>query len=182
MKLGLAFKIFFRTLSNAETAASVAQILAGQQPSLPPQGQVTAVKTPAKAPAPAKPARNEALSLLATLQREARLIDFLQETLESYSDDQIGAAVRDIHRDSAAVLNRLYALRPASEQSEGSSTTLEPGFSATRYKLVGKVEGEGPFTGVITHQGWEATRCETPSWQGTEADKNVLAPVEVEVK
>jgi hypothetical protein len=39
-----------------------------------------------------------AVQLLAALQREGRLIDFLQEDLGDYGDDQIGAAVRSIHR------------------------------------------------------------------------------------
>ncbi len=45
--------------------------------------------------------------------REARLVDFIQESLAGYSDAQIGAVARDVHRDSAAVLNRLFALKPA---------------------------------------------------------------------
>jgi hypothetical protein len=179
MKLGLAFKIFFRTLSSPETADAVADLLAQPRPALPAQEKPAPTTKPAE---PAKPVRSEALTLLATLQREARLIDFLQEQLDDYSDDQIGAAVRDIHRDSAAVLERLYAPRPASEHGEGESITLESGFSATRYRLIGKVEGEGPFSGSVTHQGWEATKSETPSWQGHPSDARVLAPVEVEVK
>ena len=179
MKLGLAFQIFFRTLANKETAEAVAQLLAGDQPTLPTPKQSEPLKPE---PPKAKVIRSEALTLLATLQREARLIDFLKESLESYTDEQIGAAVRDIHRDSGAALERLYAIRPAAEHGEGEAITLATGFSATRFRLVGNVEGEGPFHGAVTHHGWQATRCETPSWQGTEADALVLAPVEVEVK
>ena len=35
--------------------------------------------------------RHDALSLLAVLQREARLLDFLKEPVEGYSDAQVGA-------------------------------------------------------------------------------------------
>ena len=38
-----------------------------------------------------------AVQMLAALQREGRLVDFLQEDLSSYEDSQIGAAVRNIH-------------------------------------------------------------------------------------
>src|SRR5947209_3736853 len=37
------------------------------------------------------------LRLLALLQREGRLLDFLLEDIQSYPDAHIGAAVRDIH-------------------------------------------------------------------------------------
>ena len=90
MNLGLAFKIFFRTLFNAETADSVRHVLAGDTPAL------TAEKKAPAPKAPPKPVRSEALTLLATLQREARLIDFLKESLDNYADDQIGAAVRAV--------------------------------------------------------------------------------------
>ena len=43
--------------------------------------------------------------MLAILQRDSRLVDFLMEDIAAYSDDQIGAAVRELHdqcRDSIA--------------------------------------------------------------------------------
>ena len=46
-----------------------------------------------------KPARSEAIALLETLQREARLVDFIKEPIDVYADAQVGAAVREIHRD-----------------------------------------------------------------------------------
>jgi hypothetical protein len=36
--------------------------------------------------------------MLGILQREGRLIDFLEEDVASFTDAQIGAAVRDIHK------------------------------------------------------------------------------------
>src|SRR3954463_4131073 len=51
-------------------------------------------------PKPQPPPRQSAepLWLLTLLQREGRLLDFLLEDVESYANEQIGAAVRDIHR------------------------------------------------------------------------------------
>ena len=58
--------------------------------------------------------------MLATLQREARFVDFVKESLEGYADAQIGAVARDVHRDCGAVLERLFALRPVlADQEEG---------------------------------------------------------------
>src|SRR3954452_4748043 len=47
---------------------------------------------------PAKPS-GAPLRFLALLQRKGRLIDFLMEDIQPYSNEQIGQSVRDIHRD-----------------------------------------------------------------------------------
>jgi hypothetical protein len=125
--------------------------------------------------------RSEALTLLATLQREARLIDFIKEDLSAYDDAQIGAAVRDIHRDCAVVLERLFALRPLHDQEEGARVEIPAGFHPGRIKLTGRVSGQPPFRGIVTHQGWEATRCSLPEWSGEGEAARVIAPAEVEM-
>ena len=61
-------------------------------------------------PVVAKPNHDDgprgALQLLALLQRDGRLVDFLQEEIDAYTDAQIGAAVRDIHRGCRKVARR----------------------------------------------------------------------------
>jgi len=135
-------------------------------------------KRPAAAPRP----RSEALTLLSTLQREARFVDFVQEPLEGYSDAQVGAVARDVHRDCGKVLERLFALVPVAAQQEGDEIEVTAGFDPARYRLTGSVEGEPPFRGRLTHHGWEATRCDLPVWSGKEAAARIIAPVEVELK
>ena len=61
---------------------------------------------------PEPPVRNDAIGLLAALQREARFIDIVKEPLGDYSDAQVGAAARDVLRDCGAVLDRLFKLEP----------------------------------------------------------------------
>jgi hypothetical protein len=143
----------------------------------PPAPKVAA--PPPKPVAPARAARSEALTLLEALQREARLIDFLKEDIAPYQDAQIGAAVRDIHRDGGKVLERLFALRPVLDQAEGSAVTLG-GDQAGRIRLVGKVR-EGVASGSLVHHGWEATKVELPVWSGPVAAERVVAPAEVEL-
>ena len=58
--------------------------------------------------------------MLAALQRESRLVDFLQEDFSGYSDDQIGAAVREVQRDSQKVIEHFFALRPIVAAEEGA--------------------------------------------------------------
>ena len=174
----LAFRIFFRTLFNASIAEQVARIFAGGAPTAIP----TPVPQPKQPPATKPPARREAITLLAALQREARLVDFVQESLAGYSDAQIGAAVRDIHRDCGAVFERLFALRPAVAQEEGSEVDIPAGFDPNRWRLTGQVTGQPPFRGRLVHPGWEATICEVPTWSGDPAAVRIVAPAEVEIQ
>lgn len=177
-RIWLAIRVFFMVLFNGSVAKLVGEALA--------RGATVAetpkVEKPAAAPKlPPKPLQSEAITLLATLQREARFIDFVQEQLQDYTDAQIGAAVRDVHRDCAKALERLFALRPVLEQEEGSPVEVQPGFDAGRYRLTGNVVGDPPFHGRLVHHGWEATVCEIPAWSGTASAARVIAPVEVEL-
>jgi hypothetical protein len=180
MRFLLAVRVFVRVLFDGTIAAPVEAILKGESPG--------AVDAPApRAPAegragPKAASRNEALTLLATLQREARFVDIIKEPLANYTDAQIGAAARDVLGDCAKVLDRLFALRPLVEQEEGSEVEAPAGFDTGRYRLVGNVHGQPPFRGILAHHGWQATRCELPRWSGSDASARVVAPVELEVK
>lgn len=183
-RISTAFRAFFRALGSAEVAKQLDEVLAGHAvPS-----QSTALPAPSKPAEPlkkpvpkAEPTRSDALSLLAALQREARLVDFLKEKLDGYSDAQIGAAARDVHRDSGTVLERMFALRPLTEAAEGAALDIAAGFDPLRYQLTGNVAGQPPFHGTLRHHGWEATKCELPAWTGGEAAQKIVAPMEVEV-
>lgn len=179
----LAIRVFFAVLFNGQTATRVSLALtntASATPEAPPP--VVTPKTEERPrPAPKKPTQSEAVTLLATLQREARLVDFLKEDLTNYTDDQVGAAVRAIHQDAAKVLDRLFAIQPLLSEEEGAQVAIPAGFDAARYRLTGKVSGEAPFTGTLRHHGWEATRCELPVFTGSESGAKTVAPAEVEI-
>lgn len=179
-RLATATRAFFRSLFDAAAAEQVERALSGNlTPALP---EPRPAPTPAPViPQPAKPARSEALTLLSTLQREARFVDFFQEKLDGYSDAQIGAAVRDVHRDTAAVLQRLFALKPVSEAGEGAEISLQGDVDAGRFRLTGNVTNQSAAKGRLVHAGWEAARCEMPIWTGHESAAKVVAPAEVEV-
>jgi hypothetical protein len=181
-RIWIAIRAFFLILFNAEVAQRVEEVLATRGISaVPKRGEET--KPPLQeVPSRRKPARSEAITLLATLQREARFVDFIKEPLTGFSDAQIGAVVRDIHRDCGAVLERLFALRPIVNQEEGAELEVPEGFDAGRFRLVGNVTGKPPFRGRLMHHGWEATICELPAWSGSESAARTIAPVEVELK
>jgi hypothetical protein len=122
------------------------------------------------------------LTLLAALQREARFVDFVQEPIDGYSDSQIGAAVREVHRQCAALFSRMFGLEHLVPQEEGSEVEVPREFDAARFRLTGNVSGEAPYRGRLVHQGWTASKCELPTWTGSSDSARVVAPAEVEVK
>jgi hypothetical protein len=175
-----ALRVFFLALFNRAVACQVDELLNRRS--------AAAAESPAPPTAPAapkspsrKPVRSEAVTLLATLQREGRLIDFLQEPLAGYGDAQIGAAARDVHRECAAVLERLFGLEPVVAQEEGAEIEVPAGYDAGRFRLTGNVTGQSPFRGRLVHHGWRVTRCELPAWSGKEDAAIIVAPAEVEL-
>ncbi len=178
-RLLLAFRAFFRILFNRALAEQIEPLLIAG-PGAPPAEPKPAPK-PKPPPKPAAPARSEALTLLASLQREARFVDFLRESLDDYADAQVGAAARDVHRGCAAVVERFFALRPLVDGEEGKEIEVPGGFDPGRFRLTGNVAGSPPFRGRIVHHGWEATACNVPEWTGGEAAARVVAPAEVEL-
>ena len=177
MRLVLAFQVFFKVLFQRAFADSIRALKAGPATSEP---QKTPREKPISAPKP-KPGRSDAITLLATLQREARLIDIVKEPLADYSDEQIGAAARDVLRESAKVLERLFDIQPLSEAEEGSSLEAPENHDPQQYHLIGNVTGEGPISGQMTHHGWTAKKCEVPQWNGKPDSKNIIAPIEIQV-
>jgi hypothetical protein len=183
-RIGTAFRIFFRVLGDDAAAGQARLILDGKAAFEAPKtsAQAAAPVVVAAPPVKIEPRRSDALNLLAVLQREARFVDFFKEDLSGYADDQIGKAARDVHRDTTGVLERLFAIRPVMDQSEGSSVDVPGGADAGRVRLTGNVTGQPPFRGTLQHAGWEATRVQLPEWTGAEASARVVAPAEVELK
>ncbi|MFH0901445.1 MAG: DUF2760 domain-containing protein [Pseudomonadota bacterium] len=122
-----------------------------------------------------------ALQLLAMLQREGRLIDFLREPIDAYDDAAIGAAVRDIHRGCAKVLGEHFVVEPVVPGEENSRFIVEKDFDPMHIRLVGGVNGKPPFHGLLRHHGWRAARVQLPV-VGDGVDLSVVAPAEVEVE
>jgi hypothetical protein len=176
----LAFRVFFLVLFKRTVAEQVAKALAGREAA--PTAAPAPAPPPKKPPVAKGPARSEAITLLAALQREARFVDFIQESLDGYADAQIGAVARDVHRDCKAVLARMFALRPAVADEEGKEVEVPAGFDSGRWRLTGNVTGEPPFRGRLVHPGWEATTCELPTWSGAAAAQRIVAPAEVELR
>jgi Domain of unknown function (DUF2760) len=120
------------------------------------------------------------LVLLAALQREGRLVDFLQQDAAGFSDEEIGAAARIVHGGCRKALRQFFEIKPATDGSEGSTITVAAGFDAQRIRLTGNVSGQPPFKGTLRHHGWIATEIRMPAISEA-LDPRVISPAEVEL-
>lgn len=166
-------------LPIAGTATAVAPAPA---PKPAPQAPPVAPAAPAPAAPVASPDRvreEGALLLLAHLQREGRLLDFLMDKIDGYQDAQIGAVVRQIHAGCKKAIVEHVAIEPVLPGAEESRVTLEKGYDARAVRLVGNVRGSPPFQGTLRHHGWRAKP--TKPFGSADGDPTVIAPAEVEL-
>ena len=173
-RLVLALRAFKRTLGDETFADGVARLERGELPGL--AAPVAAEVKPSLRETPP----DSALQLLALLQREGRLIDFLEENVSAYSDAEIGGAARVVHEGCHKVLHEYLRLEPARTEAEGARLTLAAGFDAATVRLTGNVVGQPPFTGTLMHRGWRVTEIKLPRLAEGH-DVRVLAPAEVEL-
>ncbi|WP_165226751.1 DUF2760 domain-containing protein [Aquisphaera insulae] len=152
----LSLKTFWRTLTDAAFAERV---------------------EPLFSPAPTGPD----LRILAVLQRDGRLVDFLQEDIDAYGDAQIGAAVRDIHRGCRKSLRDYLTIEPILHGPEESPVNVPADFDPAAIRLIGNVDGKPPFRGVLKHHGWRVSAVHLPSLPATRDETSVLSPAEVEI-
>lgn len=152
----LAIKAFWAVLTNAEFAARVEPLF---RPAL----------------------TGPDLRILAVLQRDGRLVDFLLEDIDAYTDSQVGAAVRDIHRGARKVLRDYLTIEPVLTDAEESIVSVPANFDPATIRLTGNVAGSPPFQGVLKHHGWRVKSVQLPVVPGARDQSAVLAPAEVEI-
>jgi hypothetical protein len=160
----LAFRYFFSILFLGEI----------------PQGPAATGAATAAGAAKAAESCDRAVQMLALLQRDGRLIDFLTEDVAPYPDEQLGAAVRNIHDNCRQVIERYVGIEPILDSAEDQPVTVPAGFDPATIKLIGNVAGEPPVKGLLRHRGWRVKGINLPVLpQGS--GRMVIAPAEVEV-
>lgn len=180
-RLWLAVVCFFRVVFDGAFAASARALLQSAS------GGAPAAETPAPVREPAEPAvqslvppaTDSALQLLGLLQREGRLVDFLQQDVSAFTDTDIGAAARVVHDGCRKALASHLEIHPVREEREGTGITLDV-VDPHAIKLVGNVSGSAPFRGTLRHRGWRAQSVRLPK-PVAGYDPSVLAPAEVEL-
>ena len=171
-RVAYAFRCFFALLLHGELPQDIARALGlPMATAAPPK---PAIEKPAEQPA------DRAVQMLALFQRDGRLVDFLTEDVSPYPDSQLGAAVRTIHTSCRQVLDRYLKLEPIILSEEDQPVTVQAGFDPAAIKLLGNVAGEPPIKGLLRHRGWRVKEATLPSLPQV-ADRNIVAPAEVEV-
>lgn len=181
-RLSFAFRCFFSLLLQGRIPQDILQALGWAKAEA---ATATTRKTTFAAPqvggkAPTAESLDRAVQMLALLQRDGRLVDFLEEDVSSYPDGQLGAAVRSIHTSCRQVLERYIKLEPILSFEEDQPVTVPVGFDPVAIKLVGNVTGEPPIRGLLRHRGWRVTEVTLPSLPQS-SGRAIVAPAEVEV-
>ena len=181
-RLVFAFRCFFSLLFHGKIPQEILQALSSSTAHAP---LMAATRMPATTEKPRGDASDSgaldrAVQMLALLQRDGRLVDFLEEDVSSYPDGQLGAAVRSIHSSCRQVLERYIKLEPVLSSEEDHPVTVPVGFDPAAIKLIGSVTGQPPIRGLLRHRGWRVSQVTLPSLpQGS--GRAIVAPAEVEV-
>ncbi|MEN3333080.1 MAG: hypothetical protein V7641_2445 [Blastocatellia bacterium] len=175
-RLAYAFKSFFGILSSGEIPREVVEEI------VQPAARVALGSTVIQEPPPVSPVEttDRAVQMLAILQRDGRLIDFLTEDISPYSDAQVGAAVRDLHQSCKQTLARYLTLEPIIASEEGEAVTVQEAIDPAAIKLIGNVTGKPPLRGLLRHRGWRVSAINLPPLPAA-SGRAVVAPAEVEI-
>jgi hypothetical protein len=176
-----AFQCFFSILFHGDIPSDTAEKLlkpAGPVPQAPPAPPSVAPLREVQPPA--SEVFNRAVQMLALLQRDGRLVDFLAENISAYPDAQLGAAVRTIHDTCRQALHRYVKLEPILDSAEDQPVTVQAGFDTAAIKLIGNVAGEPPLRGMLRHKGWRVKELNLPPLP-KDAGRMMIAPAEVEL-
>lgn len=178
-RIVLAFRAFFNLLFSGELSGEVLIALNLSRRSAAAPAKAAAAGK-AAAPVPAARTSDGALQILAILQRDSRLIDFLMEDVSGYSDEQIGSAVRELHDQCRDAIARYVTLAPVIDGVEGTYAKA-PAQDANLVKFVGNVPAQPPAGGTLRHKGWRASKVDLPNLTATQ-DATIIAPAEIEIE
>jgi Domain of unknown function (DUF2760) len=180
-RLSYAFRCFFSVLSNGEIPAEIApELIKGPAQPAPALDRRPSIDSAPQVEKPSLESVDRAVQILALLQRDGRLVDFITEDIAPYQDEQIGAAVRDVHESCRKVLEHYLELEPIIASDEGKPVTVEPDFDPAAIKLIGNVTGKPPLKGLLRHRGWRAARVNLPPLPDS-SGRSIIAPAEIEI-
>jgi len=158
-------------------------ILAGRGPEADTRSAAAEPARPVTVKTLASQADAEIVSFLAMLQARGRLVDFVMDDINAHDDTQVGAAARVVHAGCKAVLQEHFRICPVRQESEGSTVQVAAGYAADEYRLLGRISGPAPFSGVLVHHGWKTEVVNLPRiLRGSTERLPAIAPAEVELK
>jgi hypothetical protein len=175
-----AFQMYLSGSAVVLSLVALIAILVGRGP---PRAAGAEAARPTPVPTRTNQADAEIVSFLAMLQARGRLVDFLMDNINAHDDAQVGAAARVVHAGCKTVLLEHFRISPVRTESEGSTVQLAAGYSPDEYRLLGKISGPAPFSGVLVHHGWKTDAVNLPRvLQGSTDRLPAIAPAEVELR
>jgi hypothetical protein len=180
-RFAFAFSAFFRVLVDGAFAA---RALAAQTPVAPgadvaPPAASLTDAAPDVAPEREQDLRKQgALLVLSLLQREGRMIDFLMQDVNSFSDAEIGAAARLVHEGARKAIRSHAVVEPVRSEQEGARVELAAADASV--KLIGSVSGSGPYKGALRHRGWRLASLSLPT-PTADFDAAIISAAEIEL-
>jgi hypothetical protein len=178
-----AFQPYLSGVALALGIVALVALLASRPPDADTRNAAAEAVRPVAITTRAGEADAEILGFLAILQARGRLVDFLMDDVNAHDDAQVGAAARVVHAGCKAVLQEHFRIRPVREESEGSAVQVAAGYAADEYRLLGRISGPAPFSGVLVHHGWKTDAVNLPRILHGSTDRlPVIAPAEVELK
>ena len=125
--------------------------------------------------------RDNTVQVLKVLQRDGRLIDFLMEDISGFSDEQVGAAVRDVHKGCRNAINEYFEIVPVFEGAENTKISVESDFDRNAIKIVGKSAEKQTILGILRHHGWKLNKNKLPEVLASK-DSDIIMQAEIEVE
>jgi len=160
--------------------ALLALLLGGRRAAPVELGAAAEADAAAEPAAPEPPPSGVGLRLLATLQEEARLVDFVREDIDGYSDAEVGSAVRGVHAALRKAIDERLLLEPILVGEDGDRVQVPSDFEPALIRVTGKLAGGPPYQGVLRHGGWRARNVRLPA-PSPGSDPTIIMPAEVEV-
>lgn len=181
-----AFGQFFKYMADGKYAATCRRVQDGEllasetEPKVVTETVEVIREVPTPAPALDSVSVDGAYQVLQLMQHEARFIDFLQENIDQYSDAEVGAASRQVHKGCHKVLAQNFVIKPVHTAQENSRVEVPADYDNKQIQLEGQVMGKGPYTGTLIHPGWQVVESNLPKVSSTDG-LNIIAPAQVEV-
>ena len=119
--------------------------------------------------------------LLSLLQKQGRLVDFLQQDITAFSNAEVGEAARVVHEGCARILGDYFTMEVICAEEEGAVVNVGADYNLSEITLTGNLRGSAPYRGELLHHGWKISDQHPPEQLDPRA-RFIVQPAEIEVR
>ncbi len=144
--------------------------------------KISSLKQEVQEAAKKSQSRGDVLTFLGLLQEKGRFVDFLQDDITPYSDEQVGAAARVVHQGCSQVTGEYLEIVPVKKEGEGEVVPLDQKTLGQDYRILGESRDSLPEQGKILHRGWKTQKVDLPKYNHLSGAglSSIISPAEVE--